>query len=103
MPNMFEQAKKAMELRSQMKKITKELSEMRIDYENAGVKIVIHGDLVIESVEFTDPSVIDPAHPEKLQRTIKENVNKAINKAKQDSEARMKEVTRGMDLGGLLG
>lgn len=103
MANMFEQAKKAMELRSQMKKITKELSELKIDYENAGVKVVIHGDLVIDSITFTDPSVIDPAHPEKIERTIKENVNKAINKAKADSEARMKEVTRGMDLGGLLG
>ena len=38
-PNFFQQAKQAMELRSQVKKIQKQLESQTVDFENAGVKV----------------------------------------------------------------
>ena len=101
-PNFFQQAKQAMELRSQVKKIQKQLEAQTVDYENAGVKVTARGDLTISAISIK-PEVIDITRLDKLERTILENVNRALKKAKDDASAQMQKMTKEMGLDGLLG
>ena len=101
-PNFIQQAKQAMELRSQVKKIQKQLESQTVDYENAGVKVTARGDMTIASIGI-NPEVIDMTRIDKLERTILENVNRALKKAKDDASAQMQKMTKEMGLDGLLG
>ena len=101
MPNFFEQAKKALDMRNKMKKLQKELEETVKEYENGGVKVVVSGDMVVKSIEIADKSLLDPAKEEKLLRTFSENVNKALTLAKTEAQQRMQAVTKELGLGGL--
>ena len=101
-PNIFQQAKQAMELRSQMKKIQKELEAQVVEYENAGVVISARGDMTISSIKI-DPAIIDITRIDKLERTLLENTNRAIKKAKDQASAQMQKMTKEMGLDGLLG
>lgn len=100
MANMFQMAKQAMEMRSQMKKLQKQLAAMRYEYENAGVKVAVNGELQILSLELTEEAYTDRV---RLQRSLMENINKAIRLAKDGSAKEMASMTEGMGLGGLLG
>ena len=101
MANMFQMAKQALEMRSQMKKIQKQLEAQTAEYENAGVKVVVSGDMQVVSVSMTDEAFVDRV---RLERTFKENVNKALRLAKDQSAKAMAELTKDMGgLGALLG
>lgn len=101
MANMFQMAKQAMEMRSQMKKIQKRLAEMSFDYENAGVRVSVSGDMQITKLELTEESFADR---ERLQRTLPENINKALRLAREGAAKEMASMTEGMGgLGSLLG
>lgn len=102
MSNMFQMAKQALEMRSQMKKIQKQLEAQTSEYENAGVKVVVTGDMQILSVSMTDEAFVDRV---RLERTIKENINKALRLAKEQSAKAMSEMTKNMGggLASLLG
>ncbi len=102
MPGFFEQAKKAMEMRNQMKRLQREIEEMTKEYSNGGVKVVVTGDMVVKSIEIADKSLLDPAKEEKLVRTFTENVNKALTLAKNEAQERMKAVTKELGLGGMM-
>ena len=101
MPGFFEQARKAMEMRNQMKRLQREIEEMTKEYENGGVRVVVTGDMVVKSIEIADKSLLDPAKEEKLLRTFSENVNKALTLAKTEAQQRMQAVTKELGLGGL--
>ena len=103
MANFFEQAKRALELRNQVKKIQRELETMTFDYENAGIKISVGGDMSVKSVKIVDPAVLAEGKIDKIERTLADNLNKALHLAKDGAQAKMKEASKGMDLGGLLG
>ena len=102
MPGFFEQAKKAMEMRNQMKRLQREIEEMTKEYSNGGVKVVVTGDMVVKSIEIADKSLLDPAKEEKLLRTFSENVNKALTLAKTEAQQRMQAVTKELGLGGMM-
>ena len=103
MASLFEQAKRALELRNQVKKIQRELEAMNFEYENAGLKIVVTGDLAVKSVKIVDPSILADAKTDKIERTLAENLNKALHLAKDGAQSRMKEATKGLNLDGLMG
>ncbi len=102
MPGFFEQAKQALQMRNQMKRLQREIEEMTKEYENGGVKVVVTGDMVVKSLEIADKSLLDPAKEEKLVRTFTENVNKALTLAKNEAQERMKAVTKELGLGGMM-
>lgn len=102
MPGFFEQAKKAMEMRNQMKRLQREIEEMTKEYSNGGVKVVVTGDMVVKSIEIADKSLLSPEREEKLLRTFSENVNKALTLAKTEAQERMKAVTKELGLGGMM-
>jgi len=101
-PNLMQQAKQAMELRSQMKKIHKELEAQTVDYENAGVVVTARGDMTLSRITI-NPEVVDLTRLDKLERTILENSNKALKKVRDQATVQMQKVTKGMGLEGLLG
>ena len=103
MPGFFEQAKKALELRNQMKRIQREIENTTVDYSNGGVSVTMSGDFQIRALSIDNEELLAPAKKDKLQRTLLENFNKAVKKAKDEGEKRMKEASKGMNLGGLLG
>lgn len=82
MPNMFQMARQAMEMRAQAKKMQKMLTEMTVDYENAGVKVTVNGDMQILSLELSDEAYADR---KRLYRTLQENINKAFRMMKEKS------------------
>jgi DNA-binding YbaB/EbfC family protein len=101
-PNLFQQAKQAMELRTKVKKIQKELESQTVDYENAGVIVTARGDMTIASIKIS-PETIDITRVDKLERTVLENTNRALKKAKDQASAQMQKMTKEMGLDGLLG
>jgi DNA-binding protein YbaB len=103
MAGFFEQAKRAMEMRNRMKKIQRELESKTFEYENAGLKISVSGDLSVKSVRIVDQEILTPGKLEKLERTLAENLNKALHLAKDGAQDMMKEATKGIDLSGLMG
>lgn len=100
--NIFQGIKQAMDMRTQMKKMQKAMEEKQFDYLNAGVKITVNGGLSLVSVEI-DPSVVDTAKIEKLNRTVLENTNKALKLAKDYAQQEAAKMTKEMGLDGLLG
>jgi DNA-binding protein YbaB len=101
MPGFFEQAKQAMQMRNQMKRLQREIEEMTKEYSNGGVRVVVSGDMVVKAIEIADKELLSPAKEEKLLRTFTENVNKALTLAKNEAQERMKAVTKELGLGGL--
>ncbi len=98
MSNMFQQAKQLMEMRSQMKKVQKELESVTEEYENSGVKVTARGDMTVVSVKI-NPEVIDITRIEKLERTISENTNKALSLVKKHTAEMTQQMLK--DNGGL--
>ena len=98
MANFFEQIRKIKEMRNSTKEVQRMLEGLTADYENAGVKVVVSGDFRLKSIEFTDPSIIDPAPPEKLVRTLTENINKAIKTVKSRADGMTQEAMKKMNL-----
>ena len=102
MPGFFEQAKQAMQMRNQMKRLQREIEEMTKEYSNGGVRVVVTGDMVVKTIEIADKGLLSPAKEEKLLRTFTENVNKALTLAKAEAQERMKAVTKELGLGGMM-
>ena len=102
MPGFFEQAKQAMQMRNQMKRLQREIEEMTKEYSNGGVRVVVTGDMVVKTIEIADKGLLSPAKEEKLLRTFAENVNKALTLAKNEAQERMKAVTKELGLGGMM-
>ena len=103
MPNFFEQAKKALEMRNKMKALQKELNETTREYANGGVKVVARGDISVASVEILDDALLAPARKDKLQRLLLENANKALKLVKDVAEQRGKEAMKELGMAGMLG
>ncbi len=103
MPNFFEQAKKALEMRNKMKKLQKELEETVKDYENGGVKVSARGDISIAAVAITDEALLAPAKKDKLERLLLDNANKALKLVKDVAEQRGKEAMKELGMSGMLG
>lgn len=103
MPNFFEQAKKALEMRNKMKALQKELDETTREYANGGVKVVARGNISISSVEIVDDSLLAPAKKDKLQRLLVDNANKALALVKDVAEQRGKEAMKELGMAGMLG
>lgn len=103
MSGFFQQAKQAMELRSKMKKVQKDLENKVVEYENGGVKVKASCDIAITEIKF-DTELVALDKLDKLERLILTNTNKAIKLAKDEAAKYTQNAMRDMGgLGGLLG
>ncbi len=85
-----------------MKKIQKELEAQLTEYENAGVKVTVRGDMSVAAIAIA-PETVDITRIDRLERTLLENTNKALKRAKDQAAQQMSSMTKGMGLDSLLG
>lgn len=79
-----------------LKKAQKELKKITAEIEKDGVKVVVNGEMKIVDITFDNVSDV-----KKLQKTIKETVNEAINKVQFDSAQALSGIAGGLNLPGL--
>lgn len=100
MAKMFEMMKQV----RQMKKMQKELARKEVEISNNDktVTVVARGDMTIKSIKIA-PGAMDPAKPERLEKTLVSTINGAMDSAKKAAAGDMAKLTEGMGLGGLMG
>jgi DNA-binding YbaB/EbfC family protein len=94
--------KQAMELRSKLEKVKKELSKMTAEAEagKGAVKVVASGDQKIVSVKIA-PEAVNPAKAGDLEKMVLKATNDALENAKKLAAEEMKKLTGGMNIPGL--
>jgi len=95
MGNMGEMIKMAREMQGQMKKIKDELAREIFEETVEGVTIKISGDMELKELKI-DPST------KNLEKNVKEAVAKTLKAAKNGAAKKMKGLTGGMGLPGLM-
>lgn len=95
--------KQAQKMLEETKKIESELAAQRIEASSGGgmVKAVVTGRGELLEVTI-DPQVVDPEDVEMLQDLVVTAVREALEQAAQMKADRMKDLTGGMGLPGLL-
>ncbi|MDD5498573.1 MAG: YbaB/EbfC family nucleoid-associated protein [Dehalococcoidales bacterium] len=98
----FSMMKQAMELKSKMEKIQKELSKARIEVADKDnlIKITTNGQQKILSLKI-EPEAIDPSHPDKLEKLLIKTITSAMEESKKLANERLGEVTNGINIPGL--
>lgn len=93
MINPFKQAGEIKKLRDQANAIQKELAQIEVESEKGRVKVVMTGDMKVQSVEINGEEMKD----------AREAFNEAVDKAQKKSAQKMQQMGAGLKdlLGGL--
>jgi len=99
-PNMQQMMKQVQKMQADMMKAQESLKDDKLEASAGGgmVKVVITGDLVLQSIEI-DRDAVDPEDVEMLQDMILAATNQAINAAQEHAASKMGGLAGG--LGGL--
>jgi len=92
-------AKKAKEMKSQMKKIQDELKSLKVDAEENGITIVMSGEMDCLSVSI--PDALLNGNKEKLEKSLVKAFNKVSQKAKTMASSKLSVVSKGLNIPGL--
>ena len=94
--------KQALELRSKLEKVKKELGKMTVEVESGKgtVKVVASGDQKIVSITIS-PEVIRPDKPNDLEKLILKTTNEALEKSMKMAASEMKKLTGDINIPGL--
>ena len=84
--------KQARELKANLEKVKSELSRARYEAEVGGVRAVFSGEMVLLELNL-------PPNPD--ANKVKEAVNQALTKTKDDAAAKLKVAAGGMNIPGL--
>ena len=101
--NMNQMMQRMQKMQEEMTRAQAELEE-KVYHVSAGggnIEVEINGKKEVTSVTLK-PEVVDPDDIEMLNDLIVAAVNEALNKADEETAAKMNKFTGGMDLGGLL-
>ena len=93
-------AKKAKEMKSQMKKIQDELKHLVIDLDEEGVKVKMTGEMDLVSIEISDELLV-PAKKDQLQNSLIKVINKASQQSKTMASSKLSSVSKGLNIPGL--
>jgi len=93
-------AKKAKEMKSQMKKIQEELKGMVINLDEQGIKVVMSGEMDLLSIDISD-NLLVPGKKADLQKSLVKIINKASQQAKTMASSKLSSVSKGLDIPGL--
>lgn len=105
MANIFEQAKQAIKMRSEQKRIQKELERIVVEYSNGGIHATMKGDMTLTSLKFDDDALAELKQG-KTERftTMMQNVfNGVLKKAKEATQETMMQMMKDGGLSGLFG
>jgi DNA-binding YbaB/EbfC family protein len=94
--------KQALEMRSKLQKVQKELGKMTVEGESGkgAVKVVANGQQEVISIKI-DPSVVKPDKTGELEKLVLKAVADALEKAKDLATEEMKKITGGLNIPGL--
>ena len=95
--------KQAMELKTKMEKAQKELAKTKVE-STAGdgmVTVTANGQQKVLSIKI-NPSAMDPAHPDRLEKLVLKAITDALAESKRVASERLSEITGGMKVPGLL-
>lgn len=101
-PGMMDMMRQAREMQKKMKQAQKRMAKTEITAEAGGgmVSVVINGKLEVRGVTI-DPALFTEGDVAMIQDLVTSAVNAAIQKAQDVMAEEMKQVTGGLDLGGL--
>ncbi len=88
---MFGQIGEAMRMRSEAKRIEKEIQKISVTYENAGIIVVAKGDMTIESISCTEGAYdeVKAGKPARFETMLLSVVNGALKKAREATQQEM--------------
>ena len=94
--------KQAMELKSKMQKVQKELGKARVEGQAGDglVTVTASGQQKVLSIKIS-PEAMDPSHPDKLEKLVLKAVTEALDASKNLANERLGELTGGMKIPGL--
>lgn len=104
MANLFEQAKQALQMRKEAKRIQAEIEKISVSYSNGGIEAVMKGDFTLTALNIA-PEALEELKQGKSDRfvTMLQNVfNGALKKAKETTQEHMKTMMKDSGLGGLF-
>ena len=95
--------RQAQQIQKRMAELQKEVEESTVEASAGGgvVSVVANGKMLLESVSI-DPEVVSPDDVEMLEDLVTAAVNEALTKAQDMANAKMSELTGGVDLAGLI-
>ena len=91
-------AKKAKEMRDQMKDVQKELKTLTIENDEQGIKIVMTGEIEITSLVISEANL---ANREELEKKLKKIINKTAQQAKNLASEKLSVISKGLNIPGL--
>ena len=91
-------AKKAKEMKSEMKKIQDELNHVNIDLDESGVKVRMTGEMDLVSIDISDSLLNNKAD---LEKALVKVINKASQQSKTMASNKLASVSKGLNIPGL--
>jgi nucleoid-associated protein EbfC len=103
MNNLGNLLKQAQKFQSQVSQIQAELAEQRVEVSAGGgmVTAVVNGRQELLAVHI-DPQVVDPADVEMLEDLVVAAVSEAVTRASEMAAERMRKLTGGLELPGIV-
>jgi len=92
---------KVKKIQEDMKEVQKELSQMVVEEESGGVKVVVSGDMELREFKL-DPKILENKDIKRIEWLISDAVDKAFSKAKKEAATKLKRVTGGLSIPGLF-
>ena len=98
----FSLVKQAMELKSKMSKLQKELAKtiLEVSSDDRNIQVSVNGQQRILSIKIA-PAAVDPDNVKKLEKMVLKTVTDALDQSQKMSAKRMKELTGGINIPGL--
>ena len=93
-------AKKAKEMKSEMKKIQDELNDLIIDLDESGIKVKMTGEMDLVSIEISDDLLVQ-GKKDQLQKSLVKVINKASQQSKTMASSKLSVVSKGLNIPGL--
>ena len=92
---------KVKKIQEDMKDVQKELSQLLVEEESGGVKVVVSGDMELREFKL-DPKILENNDIKRMEWLISDAVDKAFSKAKKEAASKLKRVTGGLSIPGLF-
>ena len=99
--NMGDMVGKVKKMQEDLKNVQKELSNLLVEENSGGVKVVVSGDMELRDLKL-DPKILENNDIKRIEWLISDAVDKAFAKAKKEAANQLKKVTGGLSIPGLF-
>jgi DNA-binding YbaB/EbfC family protein len=98
---MGDMLKKVKQMQDDLKTVHQELAEESYEAEAGGVRCVVSGDMEVKKIEIK-PELLKSVDPKRLEFLVSEAVSSAMHEAKNIAKDKLRRVTGGLSIPGLL-